>query len=157
MDEERERCQKNVGDEVAMSTRATIVIADGRDVYFIYRHCDGYPEIVVDDINMTINRAKGRWSGAEPGQLVSLFLAMHGDPNRRIQDYMLASGLAGDESYIYYLRFNYDGIDGWALHIPPLAGMQQQDSHVKDFAEIRLYEDIFREIEQVKHLEVNGD
>jgi hypothetical protein len=67
---------------------------------------DGFPSNITPDIEETIEAAKGRWSGAEMGQLVALFLAMHNDPKKRIQDYEPCNGPAGDESYFYWVRWN---------------------------------------------------
>lgn len=92
-----------------MSTTATIVFAADREVYYVHRGHDGFPDVVVKDINATIKLARGRWSGSEPGQLVSLFYTMHGDPNKRVQSYEPTTGIHGHEDYIYHVRHNRDG------------------------------------------------
>jgi len=53
-----------------------------------------------------IELARGRWSGAEAGQLVSLFLAATEDVGRRFQEYELAQAFHGDESYRYLVEYD---------------------------------------------------
>lgn len=91
-----------------MSTRANIKFQDGDDFIHIDRSHDGYPDNVLADIKEAIDLCYGRWSGAELGQLVSAFLGLHFDNNRRIQCYEPCIGyqIAGDESYCYYVKWN---------------------------------------------------
>ena len=89
-----------------MSTRATIKFQDRDEVYFVYRGHDGFPEIVLDDIRSTIERARGRWSYGEAGQLLSLFFVMHGDVKTRLQHYEPTTGWHGDESYRYEVVYS---------------------------------------------------
>lgn len=91
-----------------MSTRANIKFQDGNDFIHIDRSHDGFPENILADIKETVDLCKGRWSGAELGQLVSAFLGMHFDKNTRIQHYEPCIGYnkAGDESYEYFVKWN---------------------------------------------------
>ena len=88
-----------------MSTRATIEIKDRWSSYFVYRHCDGFPEIILADINEAIDKFSGRMSGSAIGQFVSLFLGMHFDMKQRVQDYELTTSRHGDESYLYLIKW----------------------------------------------------
>jgi len=92
-----------------MSTRANIRFEDGSDFICIDRSHDGFPENVLQDIQQAIDLCEHRFSGEETGQLVSAFLGLHFDRNRRVQTYELCIGYerAGDESYcyrVYYCR-----------------------------------------------------
>lgn len=90
-----------------MSTRASIQFSDGYNTYFVYRHCDGYPEEVVPDIEATLEKAKYRWSEPEGGLLTTLFLAMHYNPDdARLPDYEITSGIHGDEDYCYLVAWD---------------------------------------------------
>lgn len=89
-----------------MSTRATIEFSDEYETAYIYRHFDGFPKTVAADIDLVLNKAAGRWSGGEVGQLIALFFAIHGDPDKRLQKYELTSSFHGDESYRYYCRYD---------------------------------------------------
>lgn len=91
-----------------MSTRANIKFQDGEDFIHIDRSHDGFPDVILPDIKETIELCKGRWSGAELGQLVSAFLGMHFDKKTRIQNYEPCIGYnrAGDESYCYLVKWN---------------------------------------------------
>jgi hypothetical protein len=91
-----------------MSTRANIKFQDGNDFIHIDRSHDGFPENILADIKETVDLCKGRWSGSELGQLVSAFIGMHFDKNKRIQRYEPCIGYnkAGDESYEYFVKWN---------------------------------------------------
>jgi hypothetical protein len=91
-----------------MSTRANIKFQDGNDCIHIDRSHDGFPDVILADIKSTVELCKNRWSGAELGQLVSAFLGMHFDKNKRIQNYEPCIGFdkAGDESYEYFVKWN---------------------------------------------------
>jgi len=93
-----------------MSTRANIRFKCGDDVIHVDRSHDGHPDNVLSDIKEAIDLAKGRWSGSELGQLVSLFLGLHFSKDRRIQFYEPCIGYttAGDESFTYYVEWNND-------------------------------------------------
>jgi hypothetical protein len=92
-----------------MGTRATIKFSAPRskDVY-IYRGHDGYPENVLDDLNRVIEKSKGRWSGSEIGQLVSMFLGETYREKKRICDYEITSDFHGDEAYKYFVTYEND-------------------------------------------------
>ena len=90
-----------------MSTRCTICFSDGDDEFFVYRHCDGFPEIIVPDIEAAIEKSKGRWSEPETGILVTLFLADNFDSaKKRLPEYWASSGFDGDESYRYFVDWD---------------------------------------------------
>jgi hypothetical protein len=88
-----------------MSTRATIKFQDKWDTYYVYRHCDGFPENILPDIKDTIKSCNGRWSCSELGQLVSCFLGKNYNDKSRIQDYEITPCFHGDESYKYYVKW----------------------------------------------------
>jgi len=89
-----------------MSTRATIAFISDYETFYVYRHCDGYPEQIMLDIETALNEANGRWSDPECGMLVSFFLGWFLDKQRRLPDYMMTTGWHGDESYQYYIEWN---------------------------------------------------
>ena len=61
---------------------------------------------ILPSLQRTIDECKGRWIGSELGQLVSYFLGKNFNPKQRIQHYEPCSGLAGDESYRYYVKWD---------------------------------------------------
>lgn len=89
-----------------MSTRATIKFSDKHESFYVYRHCDGYPEQVLPDIETVLGKAKGRWSEPECGPLVSFFLGMHFKLEERLPDYEMTGNFHGDESYRYYVEWD---------------------------------------------------
>lgn len=91
-----------------MSTRANIKFQDGEEFIHVDRSHDGHPENILMDIKEAVDLCEGRWSGAELGQLVSAFLGLHFNRNKRIQHYEPCIGydVAGDESYLYYVKWN---------------------------------------------------
>ena len=90
-----------------MSTRATIKFSEGDDVFYAYRHSDGYPENIQEDLRNTIRTAKGRWSEPELGLLFTLFLAKgYNYKAERLPDYEITPCFHGDESYRYYCRWS---------------------------------------------------
>ena len=89
-----------------MSTRATIKLSDGSETYYIYRHCDGYPECIMADIKKVINISKDRWSYANFGQFISLFLGTFFNPKHSVQDYEITDCFHGDESHRYSITWN---------------------------------------------------
>lgn len=98
-----------------MSTRCTIRFSDGDEEFFVYRHCDGYPENILPDIEAVIEKSKGRWSGGEAGILVSMFLADNFDSDKkRLPEYWMTSGHHGDESYLYDVVWN-DDLSQWEI------------------------------------------
>jgi len=97
-----------------MSTRATIKFIDGDgDEFYIYRHCDGFPEIIMPDITGVLKKSAGRWSGSEMGMLVSMFLGEMYNPKTRLQNYEMTHSFHGDESYKYTVRY-FEG-SGWSV------------------------------------------
>lgn len=92
-----------------MSTRANIKFEDEHGSFIhIDRSHDGFPDIILPEINEAIELCKGRWSGSEVGQLVSAFIGMHFNAETRIQHYEPCIGFckAGDESYCYLVKWN---------------------------------------------------
>jgi hypothetical protein len=85
-----------------MSTRATLIFEDRRDKYYVYRHSDGFPEDIKPDIEKAIKHFNDRCD--EVGQLVSTFLGIVFDPEKRLQPYEMTTSIHGDESYLYYIR-----------------------------------------------------
>ena len=96
-----------------MSTRATINICDGQENYFVYRHCDGFPDIIEPDILAAIERNK-LLSGSNAGHLVSILLGMTFRPNEKVQDYEMTPCFHGDESYRYFVKWD-EKIQAWKL------------------------------------------
>ena len=90
-----------------MSTRATIRFVDefGWEV-FVYRGSDGRPDVILPDLNAVLESAEGKWSGSELGLLISLFFGRTFRRDARVQEYMLAEGWAGDESYRYLVTWD---------------------------------------------------
>ncbi len=87
-----------------MSTRATIKFEYEGDEYYVYRHSDGFPDVIMPDLEAAFEKAKGRWSGVEIELLITLFLAMYYNPDKqRLPDYELTRCFHGDESYCYYV------------------------------------------------------
>ncbi len=97
-----------------MSTRASIKFMDGDDVLYLDRSHDGFPNIVSLDIANTIATVRNKWDGSEMGQLIAHFMSMHNDPKHRIKHYEPSIGPAGDESYQYWVKWDYKK-DEW-LH-----------------------------------------
>jgi len=92
-----------------MGTRATIKFNIYDEEYYVYRGHDGFPDIILDDIQKTIEKSKNRWSEPELNCLITLFLAMGYDYNtKRLPTYEITSGFHGDESYKYYVRWSVD-------------------------------------------------
>lgn len=92
-----------------MSTRASLRFKDTWDTFFVYRHSYGYPDGEIPrHIESAIEKARGRWSGSECGLFVSLFLGLHFNEQERLPDYMMTSGVHGDESYHYFIEWNDD-------------------------------------------------
>ncbi len=92
-----------------MSTRAIIKFQDGDEIILVDRSHDGFPEVVLKDIEETIELAKGRWSGAEMGALISLHLAKgYHYEKARLPHYEIITGMPGDECYIYFARYDHD-------------------------------------------------
>jgi len=92
-----------------MSTRATIKFSCDDEEYYVYRHSDGFPENIQEDLRDVIRTAKGRWSEPELGCLVTLFLAKGYDyKTKRLPDYKITPCFHGDESYRYYCLWNIE-------------------------------------------------
>ena len=100
-----------------MSTRATIKFSDDLETYFVYRHCDGFPEDVEPDVLAAIERNK-HLSGSNAGHLVSVLLGMTFRPNERVQSYEMTTGFHGDESYQYFVQWDEKG-QTWRVEVRP--------------------------------------
>ena len=87
-----------------MSTRASIKLSDGYDTFFLYRHSNGFPDVIVPDIEAVIEKTKWNFNGGA-GLFISVFFGEHYDPKRRIQNYELTTGIHGDESYCYEVEW----------------------------------------------------
>lgn len=92
-----------------MSTRATIRFADEYETFFVYRHCDGFPDVILPDLQKVIERKRGAWSDPEAGMLVTCFLALMFDEKARLPDYSMTSAFHGDESYRYSVTWDAEG------------------------------------------------
>lgn len=99
-----------------MGTRATIQFKNRNDIFYVYRGHDGHPDNVVADIQMVIDKTKGRWSGAETELLVTCMLMIANDNSSRIPDYSITGGFHGDESYRYYVEWT-EGY--WGIQVFP--------------------------------------
>ena len=90
-----------------MSTRAHIEFIDehGATLHLDRSH-DGYPNVILPDIERTVKKCTGLWSGSEIGQLVSHFIGDNYIKGQRIQYYEPCHGTAGDEPYKYHVRYN---------------------------------------------------
>ncbi|MDR2707080.1 MAG: hypothetical protein LBC02_15010 [Planctomycetaceae bacterium] len=92
-----------------MSTRATIKFTSEHLSFYVYRHCDGHPEHVIEDIDKTLRESQSRWDTSNVEKLVTLFLSMHYDYRRsRVPTYEITSDFHGDDSYEYYVEFDED-------------------------------------------------
>jgi len=116
-----------------MSTRATIQFKDRYNTFYVYRHCDGFPENILPDIETVVEKAKGRWSDPECGMLVSFFLGTHFKEKNRMPDYEMTSSWHGDESYRYHVEFdaNVNKWTFWDANRKYLDGVQMQASDNK--------------------------
>lgn len=91
-----------------MSTSATITFEDEFGVKFhIFRSHDAFPDVILPDLQETIEKAKGRWDGSEIGQMIAIFMGITYRPDSRIQDYEIYPQEM-DGSYSYQLKY----IDG---------------------------------------------
>jgi hypothetical protein len=140
-----------------MSTRATIKFTNNHptspDAFYVYRHCDGYPEDVLPDIAGAIDASTGRWSEPETECLVTLFLAMQFHPEKdRLPDYHITSGFHGDESYQYEVSWNKKamcwGIAVLKEHYDPDRHKTEQQIALENLRKTRReYQDLLLQIE----------
>ncbi|KAA0888721.1 hypothetical protein [Oryzomonas rubra] len=82
----------------------------------MYRGHDGHPENVLADIEEVLEKVKGRWSGPECELLVTFFLGVtfFKSANSRVPDYQITSSFHGDESYRYYVEYDW-GTHSWKV------------------------------------------
>ena len=99
-----------------MSTRATIQFKDKWDEFYVYSHCDGYPENILPEIEKVLEKKKDSWSGSECGTLVSCFLGENYDANSRLPNYEMTASFHGDESYRYFVEWNDDS-KKWTVRV----------------------------------------
>ena len=97
-----------------MSTGATITVEDESGTkFYIFRSHDAFPDIVLPDLQATIEKAKGRWDGSEIGQIMAIFMGLTNCPKSRIQDYEIYPEEM-DGCYSYQLKY----IDGeWVASV----------------------------------------
>ena len=98
-----------------MSTRCNIVVKDKNNTFYVYHHCDGYPEGVGSFLYRKVNDNlyKGRFCFAE--DVVNYLLKDEED-----NSYELTSGIHGDIEYLYEIDthnktlkcWKYDGWNG---------------------------------------------
>jgi len=89
-----------------MSTRASILFRElGHELYLDRSH-DGFPENVVADIKEVIQQSEGSWSRPEAGLLASALVVAGWPSGARLPDYTISRGIAGDESYRYFVVWN---------------------------------------------------
>ncbi len=89
-----------------MSTRATIIFKDEYgDGFYVYRHCDGFPDIIIPDIKDVIEQKKDSWAGSDVECLVTSFLLMKNNIRKRVPDYTITYNIHTDESYIYIVEY----------------------------------------------------
>jgi hypothetical protein len=90
-----------------MSTRATIKFEDDYNTFHVHRSHDGFPDIIIPDIEETIKNSEDKWNGPEAELLVTLFLAMHWQWDKNtLPYYEITSGIHGDESYLFSVKWN---------------------------------------------------
>ena len=89
-----------------MSTRAMIRFKDQFDEFYVYRGNDGYPEIILKDIEDIIEAKKRSWSDPECGLIATCFLAWNFDKSQRLPRYEMAQKFHGDESYVYFVDWD---------------------------------------------------
>ena len=106
-----------------MSTRATIRIGSGDEVYYLYRHSDGHPDNVLSDIGnvvVTLNR-RCVHTNDDPAMIATAMVAYGWRFDAtRLPNYEITSAFHGDESYRYYIRWDkaqrmweWGTIDNW--------------------------------------------
>lgn len=79
-----------------MSTRATIKIVENKDVIWVYRHCDGYPETTFEDLKNTLSNI-GKYTDAFE---IATEIIQSKDTTF---PYELTSCQHGDEEYAYLI------------------------------------------------------
>jgi len=88
-----------------MSTSATITFEDEFGVKFhIFRSHDAFPDVILPDLQETIEKAKGRWCGSDIGQMMAMFMGLTFRPNSRIQNYEICP-YEIDGNYSYQLKY----------------------------------------------------
>lgn len=91
-----------------MSTRAIIEFSDKHNTFLLDRSHDGFLDIVLDDIKLTLKESLNRWSEPELGCLISLFISITYDyKNERLPKYEIISSIPNDVDYEYFVIYNY--------------------------------------------------
>ncbi|MDR3243267.1 MAG: hypothetical protein LBT79_00800 [Elusimicrobiota bacterium] len=118
-----------------MSTRATVVIKDGTDTYYLYQHRDGYIEELGEElINKLIKFDK---LGMDWKALKLRDFIKKDDYGLKVDD-----AIHGDESFIYQIDcINMQLTAKEGKHVTPLYSKHKSDEHIKqrvikEFAEI---------------------
>ena len=78
-----------------MSTRCNVIVKDKFDKFFLYHHCDGYPEGVGNDL---VNRFKSLFEKDEKVWWMDLVNPLVKDPNH---NYELTDCVHLDVEYLY--------------------------------------------------------
>jgi hypothetical protein len=132
-----------------MGTSATIVFKDEwEDKFFINRGSDGFPDVVLPDLEKLIERKRDSWSGSEMGLLVSSFIALFTDTDDRLPDYMLSHSIRGDDAYQYYVTYNKDTED-WEVSYGSTSTLEKTKELLLQKKPI-VCQDCFNEIECIK-------
>jgi hypothetical protein len=90
-----------------MSTRASVVVKDGRDKLYFYQHSDGYPDGLGVSLDRFIQseKAKSHIDDIEYfcGVLLIEINRDYIEQKTRLPDLVPALGIHGDESYTYII------------------------------------------------------
>ena len=89
-----------------MSTRSNIIIQDGSDKFYIYRHSDGYPEGAGKDLKKFMAKDKyTHWDGSKLAtNLVRLNEPTdYGFGPKDYYPYEITTGVHGDIEYLYLI------------------------------------------------------
>ena len=98
-----------------MGTSATIIFKDEfRDIYMVNRGSDGFPDIIIPDLEVLLEEKKGSWSGSEITLLVSSFIGIFYNREERLPDYVFTNGVRGDDSFQYYVIYDKED-EKWKL------------------------------------------
>jgi len=107
-----------------MSTRASIQIIDGDDVFYFYQHSDGYPEGLGEWLGRCLQLPKVQDCKDDPEYLAGvLMMEVNRDyieRNLRLPDMIPATFVHGDEAYTYQ-------IDAKTLEMKTLRGAIKPD------------------------------
>jgi hypothetical protein len=106
-----------------MSTRANIVITDGIDTLWFYRHCDGYPEGTMPTLNKFLDLVKTKKIRDDIGQASGWLILIGAEEynTKKVDDleegdwkvgaYEPTIGQHGDIEYLYTINLSDKTID----------------------------------------------